>query len=235
MKRYIKSESFDDSIALYYKHEKEMEGAIELAYAPLMRIFRTDDETKESAITYMNSFGDPLILESEHDDIDTIVSTLIDMISMDISEYFSESEFLENFYIDDINNIEIFPAKEQIVSNTQIPNVPKMTVTDFLNTFDFDYEVGYSDEFEKPCWKLIDLQGANLGGIEDDEFFGIDGIVDRLEIYYDDYLLDENESSDDYTELLDEMINADPSAWQIPYIYYVLHPDELIVDKPLTK
>jgi hypothetical protein len=113
--------------------------------------------------------------------------------------------------------------------------IPKMTVTEFLNAFDFDYETGYSDEFEKPCWKLIDLQGANLGGIEDDEFFGIDGIVDRLDIYYDDYLLDENESSDDYNELLDEMINADPSAWQIPYIYYVLHPDELIVDKPLTK
>ena len=84
--------------------------------------------------------------------------------------------------------------------------IPKMTVSEFLNGFDFDYEVGYSDEFEKPCWKLIDLQGANLGGIEDDEFFSIDGIVDRLEIYY--------------------------SAWQIPYIYYVINPDELIVDKP---
>ena len=113
--------------------------------------------------------------------------------------------------------------------------IPKMTVTEFLNAFDFDYEIGYSDEFEKPCWKLVDLQGANLGGIEDDEFFSIDGIVDMLGIYYDDYLLYEDESSDDYNVLLDEMINADPSAWQIPYIYYVLHPDELIVDKPLTK
>ena len=46
MKRYIKSESFDDSIAIYYKHEQVFEGDIELAYAPLMRIFRTDDETK---------------------------------------------------------------------------------------------------------------------------------------------------------------------------------------------
>ena len=113
--------------------------------------------------------------------------------------------------------------------------IPKMTVSEFLNGFDFDYEVGYSDEFEKPCWKLIDLQGANLGGIEDDEFFSIDGIVDRLGIYYDDYLLYEDESSDDYNVLLDEMIKADPSAWQIPYIYYVIHPDELIIDRPLTK
>lgn len=113
--------------------------------------------------------------------------------------------------------------------------IPEMTVSEFLNGFDFDYEVGYSDEFEKPCYKLIDLQGANLGDIEDDEFFGIDGIVDRLEIYYDDYLLDEDESSDDYNVLLDEMIKTDSNAWQIPYIYYVLNPDELIVDKPLTK
>ena len=235
MKRYVKSESYDDSIVIYYKHEKEMEGAIELAYAPLMRILKADEEVKNSVIDYLNSFGDPLISESEYDDVETIVDVLIDMISMDLSEYYDESEFLENFYIDEIKNLEIFPAKQQIVSSTQIPNVPKMTVTEFLNGFDFDYEVGYSEEFETPCWKLIDLQGANLGDIDDDEFFGIDGIVDRLEIYYDDYLLYENESSDDYNELLDEMVKADPSAWQIPYIYYVIHPDELIVDKPLTK
>lgn len=233
MKRYVKAESFDDSIALYYKHEKEMEGAIELAYVPLTRIFRTDDETKESAIAYMNSFGDTLILESEHDDIDTIVSTLIDMISMDISEYFSESEFIENLYIDDINNIEIFPAKQQIVSSTQIPNVPKMTVTEFLNNFDFDYEVAQSEEeLGEPCWKLIDLQDAYLGSIGTDEFFDIEGIVDRLDIYYDDYLMD-GEWVESWDETLKEISAVNPRDWRIPYIYYIIHADELIVDKPL--
>ena len=113
--------------------------------------------------------------------------------------------------------------------------IPEMTVTEFLNAFDFDYEVGYSEEFDEPCYKLIDLQGANFGDIDEDEFTSIVGIVDRLEIYYDDYLLYEDESSDDYNVLLDEMIKTDPDAWQIPYIYYVLNPDELIVDKPLTK
>lgn len=39
------------------------------------------------------------------------------------------------------------------------------------------------------CWKLIDLQGANLGNIEDDEFNvgDYDGMIDRLEIYWHDY------------------------------------------------
>lgn len=112
--------------------------------------------------------------------------------------------------------------------------IPKMTVSEFLNEFDFDYEVGYSDEFEKPCWKLIDLQDAYLGNIGDDEFFDIETIVDRLDIYYDDYLMD-GEWVENWNDALKDISETSPSDWRIPYIYYVLHPDELIVDKPLTK
>lgn len=119
MKRYIKSESFDDSIVIYYKGNKIIEGIIESAYEPLYRIFKNDEETKNSVIEYLNSFGDPSIYEYEYDDIDTIVSTLIGMISVTIAEdYFDEAEFLDDFYIGEIKNIEIFPAKQQIVSST---------------------------------------------------------------------------------------------------------------------
>lgn len=117
--------------------------------------------------------------------------------------------------------------------------IPEMTVTEFLNNFDFDYEVRYSEEFDEPCWKLVDLQGGNLGNIEEYEFDDVEGILDSLEIYYDDYLLDEDESNADYADyadyadLLDRVVKSDPNDWRIPYIYYVLHPDELIVDKPL--
>lgn len=112
--------------------------------------------------------------------------------------------------------------------------IPEMTVSEFLNEFDFDYEVGYSDEFEKPCWKLIDLQDAYLGNIGDDEFFDIETIVDRLDIYYDDYLMD-GEWVENWNDALKDISETNPSDWRIPYIYYVLHPDELIVDKPYNQ
>ena len=125
--------------------------------------------------------------------------------------------------------------KRYIKSETQIPNIPKMTVTEFLNEFDFDYEVVQSEEFDGPCWKLTDLQYANLGNIEEEEFFDIVSIVDRLETYYDDYILEVGATSDDYNVLLEEVIKEDPNDWRIPIIYYILHPNELIVDKPLSK
>lgn len=234
MKRYIKSETFDDTIVIYYKHKKVFEGDIGYAYDDLLYILQKDTETKDSVIEYLNSFGDPSIYEYEYDDIDTIVSTLIGMISITIAEdYFDEAEFLDDFYIDEIKNIEIFPAKQQIASSTQISDVPKMTVTEFLNEFDFDYEVKHSDEFDKPCWVLIDLQGAYLGNIGDDEFFDIETIVDRLDIYYDDYLMD-GEWVENWEATLEELMKDNPRDWRIPYIYYILHADELIVDKSLS-
>ena len=110
----------------------------------------------------------------------------------------------------------------------------KMTVTDFLNCFDFDYEVGSEVESGEPCWKLIDLQDAYLGNIGEDEFDSVESIVDRLDIYYDDYLFD-GEWIEDYEAEFNEIVKDDPRDWRIPYLYYILHPNELIIDKPLSK
>lgn len=109
----------------------------------------------------------------------------------------------------------------------------KMTVTDFLNNFDFDYEVS-SDEFDNPCWKLIDLQDAYLGNIGEDEFDSVESILDRLDRYYDDYLFD-GEWIEDYEAEFNEIVKDNPRDWRIPYLYYILYPNELIVDKPLSK
>jgi hypothetical protein len=109
----------------------------------------------------------------------------------------------------------------------------KMTVTDFLNNFDFDYEVDL-DESGYPCWKLIDLQDAYLGSIGEDEFNSIGSIVDRLDIYYDDYLFD-GEWIGDFEAEFNEIVKDNPRDWRIPYLYYILHPNELIIDKPLSK
>ena len=108
-----------------------------------------------------------------------------------------------------------------------------MTVTEFLNEFDFDYEVEQSKEFDGSCYKLVDLQGAYLGDIGDDEFFDIETMVDRLDIYYDDYLM-LGEWVADWNDALKDISENDPRDWRIPYIYYILHADKLIVDKPLS-
>jgi len=64
-----------------------------------------------------------------------------------------------------------------------------MLLSDFLNFFDFDYAVVNGQI------RLIDTQGANLGGIDQDRFDftsqGKSALVDRLEIYINDYIVTE--------------------------------------------
>lgn len=65
----------------------------------------------------------------------------------------------------------------------------KLTLTDFLNYFNFDYVL-----YDNNLIGLIDEQGANLGNIEDERFTndtnGVLNIVDRLDAYYQDYIFD---------------------------------------------
>lgn len=70
--------------------------------------------------------------------------------------------------------------------------IPPMTLKEFLSEFDFGvYKV--RDKSGKVFYKLEDFQSANLGNIEDEKFYSIDDIVDRLDIYYRDYLLEDIE------------------------------------------
>lgn len=43
-------------------------------------------------------------------------------------------------------------------------------------------------------FNLIDEQGANLGDIEDDYFYDLAGVLDRMDIYHNDYLFDDLET-----------------------------------------
>lgn len=62
----------------------------------------------------------------------------------------------------------------------------------------------------KDGWGLRDLQGANLGDIEDDRFDNAQQIIDRMGIYINDYfycdivenILDDDEDWDDAKDLL---------------------------------
>lgn len=45
-------------------------------------------------------------------------------------------------------------------------------------------------EYDPACWSLKDKQGANLGDIEYDRFINAEGILDRMEIYINDYIIE---------------------------------------------
>lgn len=65
------------------------------------------------------------------------------------------------------------------------------TVKDILDLEEFDIdvvEVGDGDWGTSLEFKLIDKQGGNLGNIESEQFDNLASIIDRLDIYHNDYL-----------------------------------------------
>lgn len=90
----------------------------------------------------------------------------------------------------------------------------KMSLRELLNYVDFDYEIikndneDYTDEFERgiELIRLIDLQDVYLGNIAEFRVeakyeLAIACIIDRLEIYWNDYVitdLKEDLDVDDY-------------------------------------
>lgn len=78
-----------------------------------------------------------------------------------------------------------------------------MKLGKFLEYFEFDYKI-IDNEI-----KLIDNLNANLGDIESERFpkDNLSSIVDRLDIYYKDYIFDD----------LAEKYDVDPDDWQVIY------------------
>lgn len=52
---------------------------------------------------------------------------------------------------------------------------------------EFDFEIKTIKDNGETIYKLVDVQEANLGDIESEEFETLDGIIYRLENYWDDY------------------------------------------------
>lgn len=123
----------------------------------------------------------------------------------------------------------------------------KISLEDFLSYFGFSYQINAEENFIN----LLDLQEANLGNIEDDQFpFGTDvegaldvvgavmGIIERLDIYINDYLRGEyiqtvpqRENSDSATleELYQDALAIGREV-ELPMMFYILHPDYIFVD-----
>lgn len=105
----------------------------------------------------------------------------------------------------------------------QAKNKWEKTFNEFLELIEFSL-VKHKNEFEEGdyIWSLIDLQGANLGDIQSDRFKDAVGIVDRLEIYINDYFIDDIEN------LLAE--KGIPVTWGSDYQEYIDNAKDLLPD-----
>lgn len=56
-----------------------------------------------------------------------------------------------------------------------------------------DYDDNPVEEVHEGVWSIYDEQGANLGGINQDRFDNAGQILDRMEVYIIDYILDDLE------------------------------------------
>ena len=61
-------------------------------------------------------------------------------------------------------------------------------------------------EYDPARWSLIDNQGGNLGNIESDRFVGADQILERMDVYIHDYIIED-------IEKLAEENDIDISDW----------------------
>lgn len=118
----------------------------------------------------------------------------------------------------------------------------KLTLTEFLNYFDFDYVV-YDDNFIG----LIDNQSANLGNIEEERYTndaeGVLNIVNRLDTYYNDYIfiplqevLEEEHNIDtdkmSWKELY-EIVKALKLDYDMDILPYVFSEKEIVLDSEM--
>lgn len=112
---------------------------------------------------------------------------------------------------------------------------------EFLDLTEFTlvkHKTGLEDE--DGVWSLIDLQGANLGDIESDRFKNAAGILDRMEIYINDYFIEDIENlltekgievtwGSDYQEYIDNAKDLLPDAsWDFAVLDMICNHAEKI-------
>lgn len=108
----------------------------------------------------------------------------------------------------------------------QIKNKWEKLFDEFLDLTEFRLikHKGNDVEHDPWIWSIVDLQGANLGNIEGDRFSDAQGILDRMDIYINDYFIQDIEDlleekgieitwDDDYQDYIDNSIILLPEAF----------------------
>lgn len=91
------------------------------------------------------------------------------------------SNGVNTFYLDG-KEINFYRDTQCYHRSEELKEEFKMSLRELLSNIDFDYGV---DESGKVY--LIDLQGANYGNIQGDRFTNVADIIDRCDMYWNDY------------------------------------------------
>ena len=111
----------------------------------------------------------------------------------------------------------------------QIKNKWEKLFDEFLDLTEFRLikHKGNDAKYDPWIWSIVDLQGANLGNIEGDRFSDAQGILDRMDIYINDYFIQDIEDlleekgieikwDDDYQDYIDNLRVLLPEAfWEL--------------------
>lgn len=103
-------------------------------------------------------------------------------------------------------------------------NLYSISLSELLSWIDFDYS------FDNGKFALIDLQGANLGDIESEQFDDIEQVIDRLDHYWEDTFLngeiccDIDFDFETYEEAY-EYCNSYGYVEQAKAIYVIMNPE----------
>lgn len=93
-------------------------------------------------------------------------------------------------------------------------------LSQMLELYEFDLYVESDSRESNKKFALLDLQGANLGNIEDDHFNNIAEVVDRLDIYHEEHIFN---AFDAYNS---GYLSVHPSAFQTGVKELIENPDK---------
>ena len=109
---------------------------------------------------------------------------------------------------------------------------------DMLDLYEFDLAVD-----NEGFWRVVDRQAGNLGGIEQEQFNTLADILDRMEVYHNDYIIEDLEKcfpeieysnwEDLYKELISLSNDEDLSEFEfdIRVLEMILYGTEILSNK----
>lgn len=128
----------------------------------------------------------------------------------------------------------------KMMEQFMVEKFTRVSLTEMLEVIEFEYE--YDEEGQI---KLIDQTGTNLGNIMDESFDTPADVIDRLELYYYDYLFreyvedprNEVEDSMTYEDVYNQMLNDAETRNKLDQnIFFGFFNEEKIIDdKKLEK
>ena len=114
-----------------------------------------------------------------------------------------------------------------IIKEYEVCAVARFTriFADMLNVIDFEL---YQDE---DGYALSDKQGGNFGDIESDRFTTAEQIIDRLDVYLNDYYFDDlTEAAENYPYFADRDIPDTAEGWNVLRLFATIELKPFIAE-----